>query len=65
MLEPRENVTVSGGGELVRIALSPDGSTLVGCLGGDSRTCLVYDSEDLRNVTSPFEGLEPRYLQEK
>ena len=44
-----ENVTVRGGGELVVIALSPDGSRLVGCVGGDSRTCLVYDSQ---NVTS-------------
>ena len=52
MLEPRENVTVSGGGEFVRLALSPDGSTLVGCLGGDSRTCLVYDSEDLSSGPS-------------
>ena len=42
-----ENVTVSGGGELVVIALSPDGSRLVGCLGGDARTCLVYDSQKL------------------
>ena len=42
-----ENVTVSGGGELVVIALSPDSSRLVGCLGGDSRTCLVYDSQNL------------------
>ena len=42
-----ENVTVGGGGELVVIALSPDGSRLVGCLGGDSRTCLVYDSQNL------------------
>ena len=54
MLEPRENVTVSGGEDLefVRLALSPDGSTLVGCLGGDSRTCLVYDSEDLSSGPS-------------
>ena len=52
MLEPLDNVTVSGGGELVRLALSPDGSTLVGCLGGDSRTCLVYDSEDLSSGPS-------------
>ena len=52
MLEPRENVTVSGGGELVRLALSPDGSTLVGCLGGESRTCLVYDSENLSSGPS-------------
>ena len=42
-----ENVTVGGGEELVVIALSPDGSKLVGCLGGDSRTCLVYDSQNL------------------
>ena len=46
-LELQESVTVSGGGELVRIALSPDGSKLVGCVGGDSRTCLVYNSDDL------------------
>ena len=52
MLEPLENVTVSGGGEFVRLALSPDGNTLVGCLGGDSRTCLVYDSEDLSSGPS-------------
>ena len=44
-LELQESVTVSG--ELVRIALSPDGSKLVGCVGGDSRTCLVYNSDDL------------------
>ena len=42
-----ENVTVIGGGELIVIALSPDGSRLVGCLRGDSRTCLVYDSQNL------------------
>ena len=47
LLHLLENVTVSGGGELVVIALSPDGSRLVGCLGGDSRTCLVYDSQKL------------------
>ena len=52
MLESLDNVTVSGGGELVRLALSPDGSTLVGCLGGDSRTCLVYDSENLSSGPS-------------
>ena len=46
-LELQESVTVSGGGELVRIALSPDGSKLVGCAGGDSRMCLVYNSDDL------------------
>ena len=43
-----ENVTV--GGELVRIALSPDGSRLVGCLR-DNRTCLVYNSSDLNSGT--------------
>ena len=47
-----ENITVSGGGELVVIALSPDGSRLVGCLGGDSRTCLVYDSQNLTSGES-------------
>ena len=52
MLEPLDNVTVSGGGEFVLLALSPDGSTLVGCLGGDSRTCLVYNSEDLSSGPS-------------
>ena len=40
-----ETVTVSG--ELVRIAVSPDGSKLVGCLGGETRTCVVYDTSDL------------------
>ena len=40
-----ENVTVSG--ELLRIALSPDGGRLVGCLGGSSRTCLVFNSSSL------------------
>ena len=40
-----ETVTVSG--ELVRIALSPDGSELVGCLGGETRTCVVYSTSDL------------------
>ena len=45
-----ENVTV--GGELVQIALSPDGSRLVGCLGGDNRTCLVYSSSDLTSGAS-------------
>ena len=38
-LDLQESVAVSG--ELVRIALSPDGGRLVGCLGGESRTCLV------------------------
>ena len=40
-----ENVTVSG--ELLRIALSPGGGRLVGCLGGSSRTCLVFNSSSL------------------
>ena len=39
--------TATDSGDLVRIALSPDGSKLVGCLGGDSRTCFVYDTSDL------------------
>ena len=37
-----ENVTVSG--ELLRIALE---GRLVGCLGGSSRTCLVFNSSSL------------------
>ena len=44
-LQLLENVTVSG--ELLRIALSPGGVMLVGCLGGSSRTCLVFDSSSL------------------
>ena len=40
-----ENVTVSG--ELLRIALSPGGGRLLGCLGGSSRTCLVFNSSSL------------------
>ena len=40
-----ENVTVSG--ELLRMALSPGGGRLVGCLGGSSRTCLVFNSSSL------------------
>ena len=40
-----ENVTVSG--ELLRIALSPGGGRLVGCPGGSSRTCLVFNSSSL------------------
>ena len=38
--------TVSVSGELVRIALSPDGSKLVGCLGGETRVCVVYSTSD-------------------
>ena len=41
----QESIAVSG--ELVRIELSPDGSRLVGCLDGDTRTCLVYNTSDL------------------
>ena len=41
----QENIAVSG--VLVRIELSPDGSRLVGCLGEDTRTCLVYNTSDL------------------
>ena len=44
----RESIAVNSG-ELVRIELSPDGSRLVGCLGGDTRTCLVYNTSDLRS----------------
>ena len=40
-----ENVTVSG--ELLRMALSPGGGRLAGCLGGSSRTCLVFNSSSL------------------
>ena len=47
-----ENVTVSGGGELLQIAMSPDGSKVVGCVGGESRTCLVYNSDDLTSGPS-------------
>ena len=49
-LELLETATVSG--DLVQIALSPDGSKLVGCLGGTSRTCLVYDTSDLSSGPS-------------
>ena len=49
-LELLEVANVSG--DLVRIALSPDGSKLVGCLGGDSRTCFVYDTGDLSSGPS-------------
>ena len=41
----QENIAVSG--VLVQIEPSPDGSRLVGCLGGDTRTCLVYNTSDL------------------
>ena len=44
-LQLLENVTVSG--ELLSIALSPGGGRLVGCLGGSSRTCLVFNSSSL------------------
>ena len=49
-LELLETATVSG--DLVRIALSSDGSKLVGCLGGDSRICFVYDTGDLSSGPS-------------
>ena len=49
-LELLETATVSG--DLVQIALSPDGSKLVGCLGGDSRTCFVYNTSDLSSGPS-------------
>ena len=49
-LELLETATVSG--DLVRIALSPDGSKLVGCLGGNSRTCFVYNTSDLSSGPS-------------
>ena len=49
-LDLMETATVNG--DLVRIALSPDGSKLVGCLGGDSRTCFVYDTSDLSSGPS-------------
>ena len=49
-LELLETAVVEG--ELVRIALSPDGGRLVGCLGGDTRTCLVYDASNLTSGPS-------------
>ena len=39
--------TAEVGGELARIALSPDGGRLVGCLAGDTRTCFVYETSSL------------------
>ena len=39
--------TAEVGGELARIALSPDGGRLVGCLAGDTRTCFVYDTSNM------------------
>ena len=39
--------TAEVGGELAKIALSPDGGNLVGCLAGDTRTCFVYDTSSL------------------
>lgn len=39
-------------GKLVRIAPSPDGNKLVGCLGGDTRTCFVYETSDLTSGPS-------------
>ena len=53
-LELLETAVVEG--ELVRIALSPDGGRLVGCLGGDTRTCFVYDTSNL--TTGPSATVE-------
>ena len=53
-LDLLETANVSG--ELVRMALSPDGSRLVGCLGGDSRTCLVFDTSDLSSGPTAVEN---------
>ena len=39
--------TAEVGEELARIALSPDGERLVGCLAGDTRTCFLYDTSSL------------------
>ena len=39
--------TAEVGGKLARIALSPDGGRLVGCLAGDKRTCFLYDTSSL------------------
>ena len=39
--------TAEVGGELARIALSPDEGRLVGCLAGDTRTCFVFDTSSL------------------
>ena len=46
-LDLLETANVSGDDLLIGLALSPDGSRLVGCLGGSSRTCFVYDTSDL------------------
>ena len=40
-----EEAVVSG--NLLRIALSPDGSRLVGCLAGGLKTCLVFNTSNL------------------
>ena len=40
-----EEAVVSG--NLLRIALSPDGDRLVGCLAGDLKTCLVFNTSNL------------------
>ncbi|CAI8020283.1 hypothetical protein GBAR_LOCUS12138 [Geodia barretti] len=46
-LDLLETANVSGDDLLIGLALSPDGSRLVGCLGGSSRTCFVYKTSDL------------------
>ena len=51
-LDLLETANVSGDDLLVRIALSPDGSRLVGCQGGNSRRCFVYDTRDLSSGPS-------------
>ncbi|CAI8056125.1 Plexin-A4 [Geodia barretti] len=51
-LDLLETANVSGDDLLVGIALSPDGSRLVGCQGGSSRRCFVYDTRDLSSGPS-------------
>ena len=46
-LDLLETANVSGDDLLIGLALSPDGSRLVGCQGGSSRTCFVYDTSNL------------------
>ena len=51
-LDLLDTANVSGDDLLVRIALSPDGSRLVGCQGGSSRRCFVYDTSNLSSGPS-------------
>ena len=44
-----EEAVVSG--NLLRIALSPDGGRLVGCLAGGLKTCLVFNTSNLAVAT--------------